>query len=416
MRVAFVCSGKPDNLKYLKNNRDLVSETFSNHGWEVVNTPLSNISDLNRRLHEYSKNTIDEFIFFYTGHGDVSNRQQILKLQLDNTEISMNDVLDSIFKYINPKKQAIILDACYSGTLKDLALEKNTEFLFSSQAREQSYEDSKLNSSIFSFYFCEAVSNGYLTLKEISNYIASKSDRQKPLPLLIGSEFINISQKDIKLKFISIDRLEKSHIKNFFHYINYIDMAKKLMILVAFLIFIILFKKNISLFDSEKLLISTPKNNFLALDGHEAIKKNGISIFHSGVKINLTLSHNMKGKQSIIIREINLNLIRYDKNTSFNSQIDESKIGGSGTINPRSFRSILFKNKKIKTKNNQKTYLGKNILKDQLLKLSILDDIEEIRWQILVVEEGLYTLNYDIIYSIGDKDSIFVSNNFKVFL
>lgn len=193
MRVAFVCSGKPDNLKYLKNNRDLLDNTLSKNGWEVVNTPLSNILDLNKRLQEYSKNSIDEFLFFYTGHGDVSNRQQILKLQLDNVEISINDVLDSIFKYINPKKQAIVLDACYSGTLKDLVLENNTEFLFSSQAREQSYEDDVLEASVFSYYFCDAISKNKIFLNEISKYISLKDNRQNPLSMNVGNDFIKIA-------------------------------------------------------------------------------------------------------------------------------------------------------------------------------------------------------------------------------
>ena len=170
----------------------MVDKLLTQHGWKVIQTPLCSIADLNRRLQEYQHSNIDEFLFFYTGHGDVSNRQQILKLQLDNTEISLNDVLDSIFKYINPKKQAIVLDACYSGTLKDLTLENNTEFLFSSQAKEQSYEDDALEASVFSFYFCEAVINNKITIKAISEYIASQDSRQIPLPMIIGNSSIKI--------------------------------------------------------------------------------------------------------------------------------------------------------------------------------------------------------------------------------
>ena len=178
----------------------MVDELLTQHGWKVIQTPLYSIADLNRRLQEYEQSEIDEFLFYYTGHGDVSNRQQILKLQLENTEISLNDVLDSIFKYINPKKQAIVLDACYSGTLKDLALENNTEFLFSSQAREQSYEDDTLEASVFSFYFCKAINNGYVKLREISDYIRSCDDRQKPLLLSIGSEHVFIISQEIKVE------------------------------------------------------------------------------------------------------------------------------------------------------------------------------------------------------------------------
>ena len=173
MKVAFVCSGKSGNLKYLKNNRTLVENTLRSLNWEVVSTPLSDISDLNKQLNEYTKNTIDEFIFFFTGHGDVSNQQQILKLQLDNSKVGINEILDSISEYINPKKQAMIFDACYSATLKGLNLNKNIEFLFSSQAKEQSYESDDLKHSIFTYYFCEAVENtqSNLALNHIEQYI-----------------------------------------------------------------------------------------------------------------------------------------------------------------------------------------------------------------------------------------------------
>jgi len=410
MRLAFVCSGRPDNLKYLTNNRNMVDELLTKHGWKVIQTPLFNISDLNKRLKEYQGSNVDEFLFFYTGHGDVSNRQQILKLQLENTEISMNDVLDSIFKYINPKKQAIVLDACYSGTLKDLALEKDTEFLFSSQAREQSYEDDKLKASVFSFYFCEAVTHGHVKLEEISKYIDSSNNKQKPLTLSIGSEFIEINQKNIDLESLLISKVERTSIQNFFDTINY-TIVKNLIIIIALSIIVFSFFENNSNIDLFGL-----KNRFLPLDGYEVIKKDGVNIFNSGVKIDLTLFHNMKGKKSILIREINLNIIKYDENFFFTSKIDESKIGGAGTINPRVFTSVVFGSGKVKNKNKNKIYYGKNILDNQLLKLSISDDIEKIYWQILVLKEGLYTLNYDIIYSIGNKDNIFISNNFKVAL
>jgi len=98
MRLAFVCNGKADNLKHLVKNRTIVSKLLNKYAWEVINTPLYSISDLNKRLEEYQNSSINEFIFFYTGHGDISNRKGILKLQLDDTEISLDDIQDSVFK------------------------------------------------------------------------------------------------------------------------------------------------------------------------------------------------------------------------------------------------------------------------------------------------------------------------------
>lgn len=200
-KVAFVLSGTPKNLKYLKNNRSLIEKALRQQGWEIVNSQLNDISNFNKLLSEYPKNTIDEFIFFFTGHGDVSNQQEILKLELDYSKININEIQDSIFEYINPKKLAIILDSCYSGTLKGLNLNKNIEFLFSSQAKEQSFEDHELQHSIFTYYFAEALNtlNHTYTLKNIHQYINSKTNKQEPLSVNIGNngiEFHNLHNNE----------------------------------------------------------------------------------------------------------------------------------------------------------------------------------------------------------------------------
>ena len=53
MKLAFVCSGRPDNLKYLINNRTMVYKLLEKYGWEVINIALYSITDLNKRLKEY---------------------------------------------------------------------------------------------------------------------------------------------------------------------------------------------------------------------------------------------------------------------------------------------------------------------------------------------------------------------------
>jgi len=197
MRVAFVCSGRPDNLNYLDNNRDMVDNILSQHGWKVINTPLDAISDFNIALQKYPKNSVEEFLFFYTGHGTYSHFQSIFQLEVDNATIKINDIQEAIFEAINPRKQAIIIDACYSGTLDNLILKRDTEFLFSSQAIEQSYESDELKASIFSYYFCEAIGQNKRFLGEIEKYVQSKNHRQTPLRVSVGDR-IEIAHQKIK--------------------------------------------------------------------------------------------------------------------------------------------------------------------------------------------------------------------------
>jgi hypothetical protein len=197
MRVAFVCSGRPDNLNYLDNNRDMVDNILSQHGWKVINTPLDAISDFNIALQKYPKNSVEEFLFFYTGHGTYSHFQSIFQLEVDNATIKINDIQEAIFEAINPRKQAIIIDACYSGTLDNLILKRDTEFLFSSQAIEQSYESDELKASIFSYYFCEAIGQNKRFLGEIEKYVQSKNHRQTPLMVSVGDR-IEIAHQKIK--------------------------------------------------------------------------------------------------------------------------------------------------------------------------------------------------------------------------
>jgi len=197
MRLAFICSGEPENLKYLKNNRELLDTTLRKYGWEVINTPLLNIGDLNTKLQEYPKNIVNEFFFFYTGHGDVTSEQQMLRLKLNNSKVYINDILDSIFEYINPKQQVVVIDACYSGTIKGINFKKNIEFLSSSQAIEQSYESDNLKNSLFSHAFCEAFSSlsGDITLRDVSQYINSKNNKQESLPMSIGLNSIILAKR-----------------------------------------------------------------------------------------------------------------------------------------------------------------------------------------------------------------------------
>jgi|GEM_PF-2507572 len=199
MRLAFVCTGIADNLKYLEPNKSKVTKTLESYEWKVIPLRLSSLSTLNDSLEEYRGYDIEEFIFYYSGHGDISSQNQILKLKLNHNELMpINEILDSIFEYINPTKQAVILDACYSGNYKNIDFPNNIEILCSSSERQQSFEEDELQNSIFSYYFTEAVThyNGSVTLDEISRYIKSKTTKQTPFPIQFGDDHLVIGKSE----------------------------------------------------------------------------------------------------------------------------------------------------------------------------------------------------------------------------
>ncbi len=221
MKLAFVCSGEPDGLKFLKINKLKVVDTLKNHGWEAIPFILKDLTYLNDQLQEYKEETIDEFIFFYTGHGDTSNRRTVLKLQLYGNKQDINNIIDEIIEYLNPNKTAIILDACYSGNFEDVKFEYNMEFLFSSKKFEESHEDlnNKFNSSIFSNYFCKALVNsaGEITLDVIKDYINLNTDKQHSQHISLDSKIV-IADKTLNIikpfniqKNIILDRFMKSY-------------------------------------------------------------------------------------------------------------------------------------------------------------------------------------------------------------
>jgi len=152
----------------------------------------------------------------------VTSEQQMLRLKLDNSKVYINDILDSISEYINPKQQVMVIDACYSGMIKGINFKKNIEFLASSQAIEQSYESDNLENSLFSHAFCEALSSlyGEIKLSDVSLYINNKNDKQESLPINIGLNSIVLAKR---IKEQKIDTLAK--IVDFLQNLGSIDVS-----------------------------------------------------------------------------------------------------------------------------------------------------------------------------------------------
>ena len=224
MKVAFILSGLPDGLQCLDKNRDRVARILNKYGWITrVDMPFHSQASLLAIIDEYKDMEIDDFIFFYTGHGDASSDEGILTLRLhDGTTIDINTLHREYFSNLNINRKAIILDACYSGNFKGRDFHPQTEYLCSSDFDEESYEDvSKdgVNQSYFSYYFCEALENleGCVTLEAINEqYLKPNVDVQNSKYISIDSRMVIVdkvknSLEPIKNKeSIEIRKMKKS--------------------------------------------------------------------------------------------------------------------------------------------------------------------------------------------------------------
>ena len=89
---------------------------FKNHG------PLK-VSDITKSLNQYVKslNTNDNFILYYSGHGEESTDEGFwlpVDADLDDdTNWISNDYVTRKLRQIKAKNILVIADSCYSGTL-----------------------------------------------------------------------------------------------------------------------------------------------------------------------------------------------------------------------------------------------------------------------------------------------------------
>jgi hypothetical protein len=165
------------------------------------------------------------------------------------------------------------------------------------------------------------------------------------------------------------------------------------------------------------LLISPIDKYVTSLDGHPSIEtKDGKIIFTGGLKVPITLSHNKADHHSILIREININIVNFDPDIkpNYSYRIDPNLILGSGTIYPKIYYLQLdgYNVDSIKyiEENDIKKmqiYSGKNLLKTdppRFIKIDSNDDIEEIYLVIVAQQNGLYDVSFRLNYSIYNED------------
>ncbi len=193
MKVAFILSGLPDGLNHLDKNREKVATKLKEYGWEVKPFIFSNLTTLNTYIEEIKDKEIEDFIFFYTGHGDTSNVDNVLTLRLhDNTTVDINSLNRDYFSKLKFKRISIILDACYSGNFNEQKIRDSMEYLCSSDFDEESFECETLEQSYFSYYFCEAIdeNSGTITLENINEYIQKEVEIQSSKHISFNSKMI----------------------------------------------------------------------------------------------------------------------------------------------------------------------------------------------------------------------------------
>lgn len=150
-------------------------------------------TEISHFFEKYKGENINEFLFYFTGHGDFANDEFYYILsdfdfnKRQQTSLQ-NSELDNLIKSINPKLVSKIVDACHSGVnyikninvidtyIKSTANKfNNCYFLFSSLNNQSSFQNKDY--SFFTLSLLNAIKNSEKTevrYKDIIDYISDE--------------------------------------------------------------------------------------------------------------------------------------------------------------------------------------------------------------------------------------------------
>jgi len=170
-------SAKYDHILYIKDNQSSI---------EVKD-------QLDDFFTKYRGQEINEFFFYYSGHGDFSNDKFYYLLsdydeKKKNQTTIQNEYFDDLIRSLEPELVVKVVDACQSGAryIKDFDILpkyfnesksgfKNCYFMFSSLSSQYSYQDDNL--SFFTKSFIEAIkvhTKEEISFKNIIEYISDE--------------------------------------------------------------------------------------------------------------------------------------------------------------------------------------------------------------------------------------------------
>ena len=203
-----------NSLPYVKNDaivfRNYLINTF---GVPSLNIQVANsigamdfMNEINNFTKKIENHPNGKFLFYYSGHGAVNNKQIPYFVPIDYSESSDNYgfmeniiVENIIYKMLmaNPEKLTVILDMCYSGKQGKGVNVGTYNFDFSGQvvvftaSETDAYSFQRRNHSLFTYAFLKNIqeSNGDISYKEL----AAKT--QQTINEIIEYEKLNFNQK-----------------------------------------------------------------------------------------------------------------------------------------------------------------------------------------------------------------------------
>jgi len=189
------------------------AKTFKKYCEMTLNVPLENIKYIEDGTSSVIKQNLftmgkilkrlggkGEFIFYYAGHMEVDEKGNKCILSTDSFdneelkyEIKLNDFYNNVYA-ANNRKNMFFVDACYSGTNRDIVNDKdsyvtsrggvkvkykddvlrgNTVSFSSSSDLQKSYSSSELKHGIFTYNLLLKIqeTKGKVTLKELNDFL-----------------------------------------------------------------------------------------------------------------------------------------------------------------------------------------------------------------------------------------------------
>jgi hypothetical protein len=206
MKLAIICGGRDaveqtdTPLQFIENSLEKVKETLELNNWICKPLRINTLEEYNTWLDNICKSEqVEEFLFYYTGHGVYGNSTSQVGFQLcfKGQKATIAQLIDETMKVFptkekEPQKIGFVIDSCYSGdAITERYNDEKFEILTSSDS-SKSYEKTGLYKdnpdygiSVFSYYFCtifnEVEQNDAITLEDISGFVNDSQKKQNSL-------------------------------------------------------------------------------------------------------------------------------------------------------------------------------------------------------------------------------------------